>query len=89
MGIKIEVKRSNSGGCDCRDAISIKISDRYNGDKLASFDFVDGEPEDANLSRDFSDVYHIATAIDAIAKRFNLDAMIVEEDVSWDKFYDC
>ena len=39
--------------CDYRDAVYIKINDER------VFNVFDGETEDANLSRDFSDVYKI------------------------------
>jgi hypothetical protein len=39
--------------CDYRQAFHIKINDKV------VFQVWDGEPEDANLSRDFSDVYSI------------------------------
>jgi len=39
--------------CDYRDALEIRI----NGEKV--FSVSDGEPEDANLGRDFNDAYSV------------------------------
>lgn len=49
--------------------------------------FMDGEPEDANLNRDFSDVYQIAEMIE-YANQLGLDGVKIiteTEDVSWDE----
>ena len=47
---------------DYRDCMEIKI------DGKMEFSFWDGEPEDANLCRDFGDVYGITNALE---KAFN------------------
>jgi hypothetical protein len=49
-----EWSEETSASRDYRNYIAFKDE---NGKKLASF--CDGEPEDANLARDFSDVYNI------------------------------
>lgn len=43
--------------CDYRDALGIKI----NGKR--EFSVWDGEPEDSNLSRNFSAIYHIPSLL--------------------------
>ena len=48
---------------------------------------MDGEPEDANLNRDFSDVYQIAEMIE-YANQLGLDGVKIiteTEDVNWDE----
>lgn len=49
------ISRSESAmeDCDYRDAMQIDVDD------VLMFEVSDGEPEDSNLSRDFSDVYEI------------------------------
>ena len=54
--MKVEVfnrSEKSVAECDYRGAVEINI------DGKEAFSFFDGEPEDANLSRDFSDVYSI------------------------------
>jgi len=46
--------------CDYRNAIEYKIETKK---EEVSLEFYDGEPEDSNLSRDFSDVYCIPDII--------------------------
>jgi len=49
--------------------------------------FMDGEPEDANLSRDFSDVYQIAEMIE-YANQLGLDGVKIiteTEDIDWNE----
>ena len=59
----------------CRSAIKIQYKD-------AELVFVDGEPEDSNLSRDFSDAYAIANFV----KKVSEDVEIETVDVDWSDF---
>jgi len=45
---------------DYRDSFKITIETK---EKTLKMDFTDGEPEDANLCRDFNDVYSIEEAL--------------------------
>lgn len=66
---------------DYRSAVSLNLE----GSNEISF--MDGEPEDANLSRDFSDVYQIAEMIE-YANQLGLDGVKIiteTEDVDWNE----
>jgi len=59
--MKVTTKGLTEKGCedfDYRGCLMIEVD----GKKM--FSFLDGEPEDANLGRDFSDVYGIAAAME-------------------------
>lgn len=66
---------------DYRSAVSLNL------EGLNEIVFMDGEPEDANLGRDFSGVYQIAGMIE-YANQLGLDGVKIiteTEDVNWDE----
>lgn len=66
---------------DYRDAFEIKI----NGDKV--FSVWDGEPEDANLSRDFNDAYSVPSLMQRAydAGVMGVEFTIETSDRGWDE----
>ena len=66
---------------DYRSAVSLNL------EGTNEISFMDGEPEDANLSRDFSDVYQIAEMIE-YANHLGLYGVKIiteTEDVDWNE----
>lgn len=79
MGLKY-VEKTAMDESDYRSAVVISFGDK-------SLSFYDGEPEDANLSRDFSDIYHISSLIDLAyeAGKKGEEIEFIYETVSWDE----
>lgn len=69
---------------DYRGALKISIDGK---DVLS---FMDGEPEDANLSRDFSDGYSVLSLME---RAFNLgkegyEVTFAQEEITWEEYCD-
>lgn len=66
---------------DYRNMLSIKI------DGKQELRFLDGEPEDANLSRDFNDAYKIVSAMKRAYDAGVAGEEFIMESVEVDDFY--
>lgn len=81
--MNIEIKYFEDDGWEYRQGVRITID----GDNM--LDVMDGEIEDNNLSRNFSDVYNIKDIIEKVynAGLNNQELVLKVEDLPWDKYW--
>lgn len=60
MQLVVTTYSDETGKYDCRRGLQIEL---VAGGKATELEFIEGEPEDATLGRDFSDVYRIAEIV--------------------------
>ena len=60
MQLVVTTYNDETGKYDCRRGLQIELVAEG---KVIELEFVEGEPEDATLGRDFSDVYSIAEMV--------------------------
>lgn len=71
------------------DCFDYREAYKIEADNGVSASFMDGEPEDANISRDFNDVYQIQYLIER-ANQLGLEGKTVtieHLDIPWSEFY--
>lgn len=81
---KVIVEQITSSDSDGRSGLIIKIND------VTKFSFVDGEPEDANLCRDFNDAYEISDFAKHLYElgKAGTEVEFISKEAEWEDMWD-
>lgn len=81
--MNIEIEYFEDKGWEYRQAVRITI------DGVNMLDVMDGEIEDNNLSRNFSDIYNIKDIIEKVYNAgLNKQELVLKvEELPWDKYW--